>query len=165
MDTKLNAIIEALRELPEREQISAWNEYQSETNGDREIFDMYEFDELNSGRTPSDVARSIFYGDFKPCHNFFTYNGYANFESFDFLADDNSPYSLDDLAEWVSENGCEYLEGDENLYSSFVNAYLGDLEINESVQAVLADVLEYPYSLITDDWDEIATAVRERLSE
>ena len=46
-------------------------------------YDVDEFDELLSGRTPMEIARMIFYGDFNPNNEYFRFNAYGNLESAD----------------------------------------------------------------------------------
>lgn len=46
-------------------------------------YDMDEFDEFLSGRTPMEIARMIFYGDFNPNNEYFRFNAYGNLESAD----------------------------------------------------------------------------------
>ena len=68
--------------------VALHNEYCYETNDyDDEIIEMERFDETCEGMTPSDIARSIVYGDFNPNHDYFHFNGYGNFESTDLPTD------------------------------------------------------------------------------
>ena len=46
-------------------------------------YDVDEFDELLSGRTPMEIARMIFYGDFNPNNEYFRFNAYGDLESAD----------------------------------------------------------------------------------
>lgn len=46
-------------------------------------YDMEEFDEFLSGRTPMEIAQMIFYGDFNPNNEYFRFNAYGNLESAD----------------------------------------------------------------------------------
>lgn len=46
-------------------------------------YDMEEFDEFLSGRTPMEIAQMIFFGDFNPNNDYFRFNGYGNLESAD----------------------------------------------------------------------------------
>lgn len=59
-----------------------YNEYLSENNyEDYFLYSMDEFNEIMSGTDPWEIARSAFYGDFKPCDDYFRFNGYGNLES------------------------------------------------------------------------------------
>lgn len=99
-------IIEAIENLSSDEAVSLWNEYCSEDNRmDDYIYSMNEFDEIMGDMKPWDVARTCFYGDFCPAHDYFWFNGYANLESSDFPSmDDKSPFYAKEIAEWIVNN-------------------------------------------------------------
>lgn len=81
-DEKVEAIKNIIEDMDDSDAVALHNEYCYETNGyDDEIIEMERFDEICEGMTPSDIARSIVYGDFNPNHDYFHYNGYGNFES------------------------------------------------------------------------------------
>ena len=81
-DEKVEAIKNIIEGMDEPDAVALHNEYCYETNDyDDEIIEMERFDEICEGMTPSDIARSIFYGDFNPNHDYFHFNGYGNFES------------------------------------------------------------------------------------
>ena len=87
-DEKVEAIKNIIEGMDETDAVALHNEYCYETNDyDDEIIEMERFDEICEGMTPSDIANRIFYGDFNPNHNYFRYDGYANFESTDFPTD------------------------------------------------------------------------------
>lgn len=103
--TRLDAIIEVLDEQTTEELIAIHNRYCDETNNlDNEIFDMEMFDEICVGMTPTDIANRIFYGDFKIRDDYFRFNGYANFESFNYADDERSGIYTSDIARWIDEN-------------------------------------------------------------
>lgn len=79
-DEKVEAIKNIIEDMDDSDAVALHNEYCYETNDyDDEIFEMEEFDEICEGMTPSDIARSIVYGDFNPNHSYFRYDGCANF--------------------------------------------------------------------------------------
>ena len=83
-DEKVEAIRSIIEDMDDSDAIALHNEYCYETsNYDDEIIKMERFDEICEGMTPSDIARSIFYGHFNPNHNYFHFNGYGDFESTD----------------------------------------------------------------------------------
>ena len=87
-DEKVEAIKNIIEDMDDSDAVALHNEYCYETNDyDDEIIEMERFDEICEGMTPSDIANHIFYGDFNPNHNYFRYNGYANFESTDYPTD------------------------------------------------------------------------------
>lgn len=81
-DEKIEAIKNIIEDMDDSDAAALHNEYCYETNNyDDEIIEMERFDEICEGMTPSDIARSIVYGDFNPNHEYFHYDGYGNFES------------------------------------------------------------------------------------
>ena len=63
------------------------------------VYSMYELDEILEGRTPTDILSRGFYGDFRPQHDFFWFNGYGNLESADYIAD--MPIFAIDIANYI----------------------------------------------------------------
>ena len=98
--TRYEKIRAALDDLTVSEKIALHNDY---CDGDDYIYDMGEFDEIMDGRTPSDIAGRIFYGDFNPWHSYFQFNGYANLESFDDWNVDEHVF-LSDIANYIDRN-------------------------------------------------------------
>ena len=87
-DEKVEAIKNIIEDMDDSDAVALHNEYCYETNDyDDEIIEMERFDEICEGMTPSDIARSIFYGDFNPNHEYFHYDGYGNFESTNYPTD------------------------------------------------------------------------------
>ena len=81
-DEKVEAIRSIIEGMDDSDAVALHNEYCYETNDyDDEIIEMERFDEICEGMAPSDIALSIFYGDFNPNHDYFHFNGYGNFES------------------------------------------------------------------------------------
>ena len=84
-DEKVEAIKNIIEDMDDSDAVALHNEWCYEINDyDGEIIEMERFDEFCEGMTPSDIAMKIFYGDFNPNHDYFRYDGYANFESTDF---------------------------------------------------------------------------------
>lgn len=107
---KVEAIKNIIEDMDDSDAIALHNEYCYETNDyDDEIIEMERFDEICEGMTPSDIARSIFYGDFNPNHDYFHFNGYGNFESTDRPTDWIYPV---DIAREVIDRECAF-ENDE----------------------------------------------------
>lgn len=87
-DEKIKAIKNIIEDMDDSDAVALHNEHCYETNCyDDEIIEMERFDEICEGMKPSDIARSIVYGDFNPNHDYFHYNGYGNFESTDYPTD------------------------------------------------------------------------------
>ena len=109
-DEKVEAIKNIIEGMDEPDAVALHNEYCYETNDyDDEIIEMERFDEICEGMTPSDIARSIFYGDFNPNHDYFHFNGYGNFESTDFPTDWIYP---GDIAREVADRECAFENGE-----------------------------------------------------
>ena len=109
-DEKVEAIKNIIKDMDESDAVALHNEYCYEINDyDDEIIEMERFDEICEGMTPSDIARSIVYGDFNPNHDYFHYNGYGNFESTGSPTDWIYP---DDIARKVVDRECAF-ENDE----------------------------------------------------
>lgn len=64
---------------------AAYSEYVAEecNDPDSALYDVDKFDDLMTGFNPSDLANMIFYGDYSPSADFFTFDGYGNIESVD----------------------------------------------------------------------------------
>lgn len=78
------------------------NKIEDLNNEINEYYDMDSFDEICEGMSASEVARKCFYGDFRPCDDYFKFNGYENFESVE-------SYVIEDLKE-EKENYEEEIE-------------------------------------------------------
>jgi hypothetical protein len=97
---ELKAILE---NLEQNELLRIWNEYSA---CDDQIFPMDEFDEIFSGYTPWEIARTCYYsGKFCPAHDYFWFNGYGNAESSDYPSD---RIYIDDLADHILENNEDF---------------------------------------------------------
>ena len=72
--------------------------------GDDAIYPMDEFNELESGREPLDLALMIRFGDFNPNHEYFRYNGYGNLVSAATLAEWLDDAVVSDMADWYERN-------------------------------------------------------------
>ena len=87
---------------------------------DDRIYSMYELDELLEGRTPTDILSMGFYGDFRPHHDFFWFNGCGNLESADYLS--GTPVCAGDIADYIlsaedslgNDEIKEILDGEDN---------------------------------------------------
>lgn len=102
---KKNQIIEVLENMSMPDLVQVHNEYCNAANyPDNWVYSMEEFDEIMSGSSPWEIARTCFYGDFRPCDDWFTFNGYANIDTFDYLAEENCPIYIDDIASYILEN-------------------------------------------------------------
>lgn len=63
--------------------LSDYSEYLANNYPDDCFYSMEEFDNIMSGYEPWEIARACFYGEFRPCDDYFKFNGHGNLESFD----------------------------------------------------------------------------------
>lgn len=97
--TRYDAIKEALDRLSISDLVEVHNNYcDADDKYDDHIYSMEDFDEIMSGKTPWEIARCAYYGDFCPAHDYFWFNGYANLESSDFST---GRIYTDDIAEYI----------------------------------------------------------------
>ena len=97
---KKQKLVDYINDMSDDEMIELHNNYCDATNNaDNRIYSVYELDELLEGRTPTDILSMGFYGDFRPQHDFFWFNGYGNLESADNITD--MPISASDIANYI----------------------------------------------------------------
>lgn len=104
-EQKQKAIEEILDNLADHEIVDVNNAYQDCINGDKYIYSTDEFDELMGGKTPSEIANRVAFGDYAPYHMWFWFNGYGN------VVSSNHPDRADGwFASEISEYAVEYDE-------------------------------------------------------
>ena len=104
-EAKQRAIEEILDNLADHEIVDVNNAYQDCINGDKYIYSTDEFDELMDGKTPSEIANRVAFGDYAPYHMWFWFNGYGN------IVSSNYPDRADGwFASEISEYAVEYDE-------------------------------------------------------
>ena len=101
---KIRKLVDYINSMNDEELIELHNRY-CEAAGyeDDRIYSMYELDEILEGRTPTDILSMGFYGDFRPHHDFFWFNGYGNLESADYITD--MPIYASDIANYILSEG------------------------------------------------------------
>ena len=97
---KRQKIVDYINSMNDDEIVELHNCY-CEAAGDEDdrIYSMYELDELLEGRTPTDILSMGFYGDFRPRHDFFWFNGNGNLETADYATD--MPIFAIDIANYI----------------------------------------------------------------
>ena len=97
---KRKKLVDYINDMKTEEMVELHNLY-CEAAGyeDDRIYSRYELDEILEGRTPADILSMGFYGDFRPQHDFFWFNGYGNLESADYIAD--MPIFAIDIANYI----------------------------------------------------------------
>lgn len=135
--------------------LQAYSEYAS-NNGYDSVYDNDE-ENINMMFADShDAIRAAFYGDYNPSHTYFTFNGYGNLQSFEYLDCDNSPIDIEELAQWIVKND---LFNEYNLEVATLDDMLASIEDNISddkyILSKLADYLGE--SLHTEQVEQLKT--------
>ena len=95
-----------LEDLDDNDLMSVWNEYCQNINDyDNEIFtnDEYFFNDMFE--KPYDIVLKIAYGSYDYNDNFIKFDGYGNFETFNYVSD---VADFDEMAEHIFENESDY---------------------------------------------------------
>ena len=97
---KRKKLVDYINSMKTDEIVALHNDY-CEAAGyeDDRVYSMYELDELLEGRTPTDILSMGFYGDFRPHHDFFWFNGNGNLESADYIT--FMPIFANDIANYI----------------------------------------------------------------
>lgn len=118
---KRQLIIDTIDELSTDELIYLWREYCSETSRfDDEIFSSDDFDELLSGQSVGWIMNRVYYGDYNPTADYWTFDGYGNIKSI--FAYELSDYiDTEEIADFILEN-------DNSLYNDDIREILDNTE-------------------------------------
>lgn len=106
----INGIKEQIENMTEGQLVELNNRYCEEFGyHDNEIFvndeEFYDTFYLNK---PMELARACFYGDYNFRHEYITFNGYGNLETFDTMTVDHLVDSLETMAEQIDERFEEF---------------------------------------------------------
>ena len=106
------SIIEALEGLADNELLSINNEYKREVNAfDDVIYTIEDLDMLAEGQDAYWFACRIYYGDFRPTADYFTFDGYGNLKSIEGY--ELSDYiEIEGLAEYCVDNNNAFYNDD-----------------------------------------------------
>lgn len=105
-DEKKQAIINIINDMSDDEMVCIWNDYRNAANySDDYIYSVDEIDEILSDKSPWEILRMGFYGDYRPCDKFWKFDGYGNLKSFDYPADEIYP---DEIAEYCLDNDQDF---------------------------------------------------------
>ena len=96
---QLSQVIEQLKQ-DDSILIQAYYDYSAE-NGYNSVYenDEHLINDLYSNSY--DALRAAYYGDYNPSHAYFTFNGYGNLQSFEYLDSDSLLIDISELAEWL----------------------------------------------------------------
>ena len=147
---QISQVIEQLKQ-DDSTLLQAYSEYAS-NNGYDSVYDNDD-DSINMMFTDShDALRAAFYGDYNPSHAYFTFNGYGNLQSFEYLISDNSPIDIEELSQWIVDND---LFNDYNIevttLDDMYSTILDNLEDTSSLDDIVS-VAEY-LGLTVKDFD------------
>ena len=96
---QLSQVIEQLKQ-DDSILMQAYCEYSAE-NGYNSVYDNDEHTINDLFSNPYDALRAASYGEYNPLHAYFTFNGYGNLQSFEYLDSDSSPIDIEELAQWL----------------------------------------------------------------
>lgn len=111
----IDKIKEEIKRLDDSEMASMWNEY-CDANGYYDDWIEYnDIDELLCDCKPSEVLSRINMRDYDQSDRYCVLDGWGEYVSFDYIDDNNSPFDLDSLAQWIYENedALGYLDEDD----------------------------------------------------
>lgn len=100
VQVQLQHVIDELNQFATSDLIEIYNEYAEQNSYER----IYDNDDLildDMFTSNYDAIRAAFYGDYNPSHAYFTFNGYANLQSFEYLDSEHCPIDIEELAQWL----------------------------------------------------------------
>lgn len=164
-EIKRNAIESAIAEdWSDSDKVSAYNEYCDKNNiMDDCIYSMWDFDDLMSGRKPSDII-DLVGNDFSSHDAYFAFDGYGNLVSGD-SPDDFDFYDEDAVIDRIIEDGAsDFPDLDEDIIQEeFIAAMVKATNFTEEqINAALDEVC---CDLIMDDWSDIAKDVAKYIED
>jgi hypothetical protein len=154
-----------------------WNDYCDSNSYYDDWIEYNEPDDLFLGYSPSEILNKIDFRNYDQSDRYCALDGYGQFFSFDYVDDDDSPFDLDSLAQWIRDNedACGYLDeydiSDHFNYNSFVDSEMSnddveqflisnDVSFNEDDDEITrADLVKDYLEDLEDDVDEITEAL------
>jgi hypothetical protein len=170
----LEKIKAEIENLDDDDMRALWNDYCDNNSYYDDWIEYNEPDDLFYGYSPSEILNKIDFGNYNQSDRYCVLDGYGQFISFDYIDDDDSPFDLDSLAQWIRDNEDalgyldEYDITDHFDAYDFVDEYFNDddvenfiadndLDVDEDVDKYDA-VKDYLESL-DDDTEEIEAAL------
>ena len=158
-EIKRDAIENAIAEdWSDSDKVSAWNEYCDRNNSvDDSIYSMWDFDDLMSGRKPSEIL-DLVGSNFSAHDAYFAFDGYGNLVSGD-SPDDFGFYDEYAVIERIIEDGTrDFPDLDEDtIQEDFIAAMVEATNFTE--EQINAALDEVDCDLIMDDWSDITEEV------
>lgn len=109
-----------INDLSDNDIFEMWNEYAQKNYYD-EIYSIDDFDDIMEETSPTDIANSIYFGEYNPNDNYFQFDGYGNIKTTNNI-EEFADYG--ELAEYICDN-------DDDLGNSELRDFL-DEEDEES---------------------------------
>ena len=103
MKTFEERFFEMTENLSDSELVQLYNEYASNV-GCEWIYHTDEFNEMCAEFEPIDIVMKMRFGSFNPNYDYWTFDGYANFESIERVREYLDDYYLSDLCDWYEQN-------------------------------------------------------------
>lgn len=162
---KIDAIVDIIDNWETHDLVIAWNERCEEQDlYDERIEDMYSFDELYDGMKPTEIADMLHNASFCTGDDYFEFNRHGNISSFSYVSDSDW-FDMDELAEFIAENGLRNVDIDElidDITVTFIEEhFMFDNIDDETIKDIIC---ENDFSVLHNDWDELETLIRECLS-
>lgn len=135
---RFERVMDVLKEMDDSELVSVWNEYCYATNRyDDEILDAYSMEEwIENAKDKISLLNRFYFGSdaydekssANPNRNYFTFNGYGNVISFDYIynsyTNEFNYIDADDLVDYIIEN-------EEAFYNNDIQDILDDADDDE----------------------------------
>lgn len=157
LNTQLQQVINELNQFATSDLIEIYNECADQNSYER----IYDNDELTLDdmfTSHYDAIRASFYGDYNPIHTYFTFNGYGNLQSFEYLDSEHSPIDLEELAQWLinedklSDYDIQVTTLDD-IYNNVLD-HINDIDSVSSIQCLLSYLaVDFLY---TKEWLELS---------
>lgn len=112
----LDKIREAIADLSDSDKASMWNQYCENNNYWDEYIKYNEPNDLMCGLSAEEVLNRVdLEGNYRLSDRYCTIDNYGEYVSFDGVDDKNSPFDIDELANYVydNEDAMGYLDEDE----------------------------------------------------
>ena len=113
------------------------------------------------GRSADWILARTYYGSYNYPDDYFCFNGYGNLDSFNYWDDEKSPVDVDELADWLIENGDADFEIDTDLLKdAFIEEYYEPEHHDEMRGWIEKMTEEETFDLLTEDWDDLYTSLK-----
>lgn len=136
----IDKIKEAIIDLDDSDMVQLWNEYCGANNYYDDYIEYNDIDDLCYGLKPSEVLSRIDKDKYNQNDRYCSIDGWGEYVSFDYVDDNDSPFDLDNVAEWIYENedALGYLDEDDISDHfdaiNFVDEYFDDDDVDAFIE-------------------------------